>query len=109
MSITTEIERIQNAKASIKTAIENKGVEVGEGRIDTYASKIEEIVGSATEDLSNELTEQDALISEQEVTIEDIFGVLQGKMAGGEKIILEVENKTLILSKGVVEGGVLSL
>lgn len=47
MSITTEIERIQNAKASIKTAIENKGVEVGNGTIDTYASKIDEIsVGS---------------------------------------------------------------
>ena len=47
MSITTEIERIQNAKASIKTAIENKGVEVGDGTIDTYASKIDEIsVGS---------------------------------------------------------------
>lgn len=43
MSITTEIERIQNAKASIKTAIENKGVEVGNGTIDTYASKIDEI------------------------------------------------------------------
>lgn len=43
MSITTEIERIKNAKASIKIAIENKGVEVGEGTIDTYASKIDEI------------------------------------------------------------------
>jgi hypothetical protein len=43
MSIVSEIERIQNAKTSIKTAIENKGVEVGEGTIDTYASKIDEI------------------------------------------------------------------
>ena len=47
MSIASEIERIQTAKTSIKTAIENKGVEVGEGTIDTYASKIDEIsVGS---------------------------------------------------------------
>lgn len=45
MSIATEIERIQNAKTSIKTAIENKGVVVGEGLIDTYASKIDEITG----------------------------------------------------------------
>lgn len=45
MSIATEIERIQNAKSSIKTAIENKGVEVGDGLIDTYASKIDEITG----------------------------------------------------------------
>lgn len=43
MSIASEIERIQNAKSSIKTAIENKGVEVGNGTIDTYASKINEI------------------------------------------------------------------
>ena len=43
MSIVSEIERIQNAKTSIKTAIENKGVEVGNGTIDTYASKIGEI------------------------------------------------------------------
>lgn len=43
MSIATEIERMQNAKASIKTAIENKGVTVGDGLIDTYASKIDEI------------------------------------------------------------------
>jgi hypothetical protein len=50
MSISNEIERLQNAKASIKTAIENKGVEVGEGLIDTYASKIDEIqIGGGNE------------------------------------------------------------
>ena len=40
MSIETEIQRLQNAKADIKTAIEEKGVEVGDGLIDTYAEKI---------------------------------------------------------------------
>lgn len=44
MSIATEIERIQNAKTSIKNAIEEKGVEVGDGLIDTYADKISEII-----------------------------------------------------------------
>ena len=43
MSIAAEIERLQNAKTSIKTSIENKGVEVGDGTLDTYASKIDEI------------------------------------------------------------------
>lgn len=43
MSIATEIQRLQTAKADIKTAIENKGVEVGDGLIDTYAEKIGEI------------------------------------------------------------------
>lgn len=43
MSIETEIQRLQTAKADIKTAIEEKGVEVGDGLIDTYAEKIAEI------------------------------------------------------------------
>lgn len=43
MSIATEIQRLQTAKADIKTAIENKGVTVGDGTIDTYAEKIDEI------------------------------------------------------------------
>ena len=43
MSIVSQISRLKNAKSSIKTAIENKGVTVGGGTIDTYASKIDEI------------------------------------------------------------------
>ena len=43
MSIATEIERLQTAKADIKAAIEEKGVTVGDGTIDTYAQKIGEI------------------------------------------------------------------
>ncbi|MBR3908775.1 MAG: hypothetical protein IKJ50_03540 [Clostridia bacterium] len=45
MSIATEIQRLQQAKADIKTAIENKGVTVGDGTIDTFASKISGITG----------------------------------------------------------------
>ena len=45
MSIATEVERLQTAKADIKAAIENKGVTVGDGTIDTYAEKIGEISG----------------------------------------------------------------
>lgn len=48
MSIATEIQRLQTAKADIKTAIEEKGVEVGNGLIDTYAEKIKEISGGAS-------------------------------------------------------------
>lgn len=43
MSVATEITRLQTAKADIKTAIEEKGVTVGDGTIDTYAEKIAEI------------------------------------------------------------------
>jgi hypothetical protein len=45
MSVATEIQRIQGAKANIKAAIEQKGVTVGDGTIDTYAEKISEISG----------------------------------------------------------------
>lgn len=106
MSIATEIERIQNAKASIKKAIENKGVEVGNGKIDTYANKIEEI--TVSEDLSAELTEQNDLLSTQEITIDNIVTALEGKCAGGG-ITSKVEGNTLILSSGTIEGGVLSI
>ena len=47
-SIETEIERIQQAKADIKSAIEAKGVEVGDGLIDTYADKVAEISGGGS-------------------------------------------------------------
>lgn len=44
MSIETEIKRLQTAKENIKSAIEEKGVTVGDGTIDTYAEKIGEII-----------------------------------------------------------------
>lgn len=47
MSIANEIQRLQSAKADIKSAIEQKGVTVGDGTIDTYAEKISEISGGS--------------------------------------------------------------
>lgn len=49
MSVETEIKRLQTAKADIKSVIEEKGVQVGDGLIDTYAEKISKI--SSGEDL----------------------------------------------------------
>ena len=43
MSVFSEITRIKAAKEAIKTAIEEKGVSVGDGTLDTYADKIGEI------------------------------------------------------------------
>lgn len=46
MSISSEITRLQNAKASIKTSIENKGVEVPSATtLDGYSSLIDSITG----------------------------------------------------------------
>ena len=53
MSVATEIERLQSAKASIKASIENKGVTVGDVRIDEYANKIDEIQAGGGDDSSN--------------------------------------------------------
>ena len=42
MSIASEITRIQNAKADLKTSIEGKGVTVPESaKIDTYSDYVE--------------------------------------------------------------------
>jgi hypothetical protein len=48
MSIASQIERLYRAKANIKTAIENKGVSVGNGTIDTYAQKIDGITAGGS-------------------------------------------------------------
>lgn len=55
MSIASEIERLQGAKADIKSAIESKGVTVGDGTIDTYAAKIDEISGGGGVELDRYL------------------------------------------------------
>ena len=57
MSISSEITRLQNAKASIKTSIENKGVTVGDGTLDTYASKIDAIETGITPTGTIDITE----------------------------------------------------
>lgn len=50
MTISSELNRIQNAKASIKAAIEDKGVPVDSSlRLDGYAEKIGEISGGGGE------------------------------------------------------------
>ena len=43
MSVDQEVERITQAKADLKSAIERKGVTVGNVRIDEYASKVAQI------------------------------------------------------------------
>lgn len=43
MSIYSEITRVKNAKAAIKAALAEKGVDAGDGKLDTYAEKINQI------------------------------------------------------------------
>ena len=59
MAVTDQIIRIRNAKAALKESIENKGVIVGDGTIDTYAEKVSEIEQGITPTGSLEITNND--------------------------------------------------
>ena len=81
MSIATEIQRLQTAKANIKTAIENKGVTVGDGTIDTYADKINEISSGGSgdyeqgfEDGKNSVVQLDRYLKTAQFTSLNMFG-----------------------------------
>lgn len=51
MSVTSEITRLQNAKASLKTAIEGKGVTVPSNtKLDGYADLVDSISGGGSDD-----------------------------------------------------------
>ena len=73
MAIVDEITRLQNAKEAIKTSIENKGVEVGEGTIDTYAEKIDQI--STGGEISAKITDATSLFANG-LRTEDMDGLL---------------------------------
>ncbi len=92
MSIANEIQRIQSAKADIKSAIENKGVTVGDGTIDTYAKKIDEIsVGSGDydqgyEDGKNSVVNYLALAKTVQFNSLNDFGKAEVELNFGENL-----------------------
>ena len=72
MSIQTELTRLTNAKAAIKTAIEGKGVTVPEGTLlDGMASLIESIEAGGGDVVLGEIT----ITSNEDVTLTDAFPV----------------------------------
>ena len=77
MNITSEIERLQNAKASIKTSIENKGITVGNGTIDTYASKIDEISTSS------------AVLGTKTITANGVYNATDDNLDGYSQVEVE--------------------
>lgn len=85
--IGVEIDRIETAKASIKAAIEGKGVSVpSDTKIDGMSGYIDAIATS--ENL-------DTVLAQQETLIEDIKTALEGK-AGGSGV--EVETCTITVN-----------
>ena len=74
MSIQTELSRITNAKAAIKTAVEGKGVTVPDGTLlDGMASLIESIEAGGGNVASGTFTPADRL---SDVTVEHGLGVV---------------------------------
>lgn len=61
MSIASEITRLQQAKRDLKTAIENKGVPVGNITLDRYAAKVNAIQDTHNAFKVNSIQERDAL------------------------------------------------
>ena len=86
MSIADEITRLQNAKASIKTAIENKGVTVGDGTIDTYASKIDEITtGGGSSITEEEIAYYQFMEESLKARADETLGLTSVKLPNGIK------------------------
>lgn len=73
MSVSTEIQRLQQAKNDIKTAIENKGVTVGDGTLDTYAEKIVEIAGGGNSSASSQEFEITSSVSNAKQLYDIVF------------------------------------
>ena len=72
MAVSDELNRIISAKADIKTAIENKGVTVGNDLIDTYAAKIDAIPtgGGSIEGHKVTFWDYDGVILKEEIVQE---------------------------------------
>ena len=99
MSVASEITRLQNAKASIKTSIENKGVTVGDGTIDTYASKIDEISTSS------------AVLGTKTITANGTYKASDDNLDGYSQVTVETSGvnldeyfKPTITSQGTYKG-----
>lgn len=72
MSIATEIQRLKTAKSDLKTAIEEKGVIVGDGLIDTYADKVRKISVSK---INEEYLVEEVVSGTGYVVAENVLGI----------------------------------
>jgi hypothetical protein len=110
-TISQQLTQLQIDKQTLVNNLVAKGVEATSK--ETFTSLVPKVAdiqsGGVTEDLTEELTEQNNLLSTQEITIENIISALEDKCAGGGGITPKVEGNTLILSGANVEGGVLSI
>ena len=111
VTISQQLTQLLTDKQKLVNNLVAKGVEAtSKETFTSLVPKVADIQGDGvTEDLTKELTEQNNLITTQEITIENIITALENKVAGGGGIIPKVEGNTLILSGANVEGGVLSI
>ncbi len=95
MSIANEIQRLQGAKADIKAAIENKGVTVGDGTIDTYAEKIAEISGGGSGDYEQGYEDGKNSVVQIDRAAKTITFVNLNTL-GKTKVVLNLDNVTTL-------------
>lgn len=61
MSIASEIIRLQNAKASLKTVIESKGIKVpSSATLDAYPALVDKIIWQGTQEEYDAMTTHDS-------------------------------------------------
>ena len=89
---------------NIANAIREKNVETISYKVNEMANAIENIStsGGAAEDLSNELSTQNSLITTQETTIDNIITALEGKASGGSGTAYETCNVHVNVSPSTI-------
>ena len=105
--ISDKLNIISSAKDDIKTAIENKGVSVGDVGIQDYASKIGEITGSEVYPTLQEKTVIPTNETQEVIPDEGIYGLSKVVVNGDDNLISEniIQGKIIFGVEGTAETG----
>lgn len=95
MSISTDLTRLQSAKAAIKTAIQNKGVTVPNGaKLDAFAALIDSIEAGGATGITTGVyipasTGYDNVITHGLGVVPQLFAICAGAQAAGGSYVLD--------------------
>ena len=95
MSISTDLTRLQSAKAAIKTAIQNKGVTVPDGaKLDAFAALIDSIEAGGATGITTGIyipasTGYNNVITHGLGVVPKLFAICAGAQAAGASYVLD--------------------